>query len=220
MNRISQRFRNRNNQLYFSVFILLLFHVSAMIGISLGYKQWFVEKTPFTLLLAFILLVWNFPINTLQKWLFAGVFFLGGMLAEWIGVQTGLIFGDYAYGENMGPKFDGVPYLIGVYWAVLTFITGNISSRTSGNMMVKILMGASLMVFLDFAMEVSAPIFDFWTFEGGMAPLENYITWFVVAALLHVLYQKANFSGSFKFSLSLYLILLIFFGYFYVYYSI
>ena len=207
------------NKLAFSIFILVLFHISAIIGISLGYKEWFVEKTPLTLLLSFGLLAWNFPINNPKKWLLAGLFFISGMLAEWIGVNTGLIFGSYSYGENMGVKFDGVPYLIGIYWAVLTFITADISQRLTGKLILQILLGASLMVFLDYMMEASAPIFDFWTFKGGMAPLENYITWFIVAAPLHLIYQKANLKGNFKFSIALYLVLLFFFGYFFIYYS-
>jgi len=220
MNQLSLNLSRENFKLTFSVFVLVLFHISAIIGVSLGYKEWFVAKTPFTLLLSFLLLIWNFPIETPKKWLLAAVFFFSGMLAEWVGVNTGWLFGDYAYGENMGPKFDGVPYLIGIYWAVLTFITGRISSRFSDKLIIRIFTGAFLMVLLDYAMEVSAPIFDFWTFNGGIAPVENYITWFVVAALLHWLYQKANFKGDFKFSISLYLVLFIFFGYFYVYYSI
>ncbi|WP_051935742.1 carotenoid biosynthesis protein [Salegentibacter sp. Hel_I_6] len=220
MNLLIDKWRSGEFKLTISVFILVLFHISAIIGISIGYQDWFVEKTPFTLLLSFLLLIWNFPIETGKKWLLAGVFFFSGMLAEWIGVNTGWLFGNYAYGENMGPKFDGVPYLIGIYWAVLTFISGRISSRISANLLLRILSGAALMVLLDFAMEVSAPVFDFWTFEGGVAPIENYITWFIVAALLHLLYQKADLQGDFKFSISLYLVLFFFFSYFFVYYSI
>ncbi|MCP9198577.1 carotenoid biosynthesis protein [Gramella sp. GC03-9] len=220
MNRYLKKTGLSDYKLGISIFVLVLFHISAMIGVSLGYKEWFVEKTPFTLLLSFALLAWNFPFDTFKKWLLAGIFFISGMLAEWIGVNTGLIFGSYEYGENLGLKFDGVPYLIGIYWAVLTFITADISSRLTKNLIPQILLGAALMVFLDFAMEVSAPVFDFWTFRGGLAPLENYITWFIVAALLHWIYQKASLKGNFRFSLALYLVLLIFFGYFYVYYSI
>ncbi|WP_166435223.1 carotenoid biosynthesis protein [Christiangramia sabulilitoris] len=220
MNMVKTLLQTGNLKLSFSIFLLILFHVSAMIGVSLSYKDWFVEKTPFTLLLAFLLLALNFPLNTNKKWLLAGIFFFTGMLAEWIGVNTGLIFGTYEYGENLGIKFDGVPYLIGVYWAVLTFITADIAKKITGKLLLQVILGASLMVFLDYAMEVSAPVFDFWTFQGGIAPLENYITWFIVAALLHLVYQKISPKGNFNFSLALYLVLLIFFGYFYVYYSI
>ncbi len=208
------------NKLSISVFLLVLFHIAAIIGISIGYKEWFVSKTPLTLFLSFVLLIINYPINSYKRWAFTGFFFFIGMLAEWIGVNQGWLFGNYVYGENMGPKFDGVPYFIGIYWAVLTFVTGDIAGRISGNLLIKIFTGAFLMVLLDFFMETAAPRFDFWTFEGGIAPLENYITWFAVAAFLHLILQKVKLQGNFYFSLALYLIQLIFFSYFYVLYSV
>lgn len=204
-------------KLRFSIFLLILFHVAALIGVSIGYKDWFVSKTPLNLFITSLLLIWNYPLDSLKKWLLGLVLFLAGMTVEWIGVQSGLLFGNYSYGENMGPLFDGVPYFIGVYWAVLVFITGNISSRISQNLFTKILIGSILMVLLDYFMEKVAPAFDFWTFEGGIAPLENYITWFAVAAVLHFIFQKAKTKGDFIFSLTLYMIQLLFFMYFYFY---
>ena len=50
------------------------------------------------------------------------------MIAETIGVNFGILFGDYEYGENLGFKIFGVPFLIGINWIVLTFITGSLSS--------------------------------------------------------------------------------------------
>lgn len=210
----------QKNKLGISIALLALFHLTAMIGITIGYKEWFVSKTPFTLFLSFVLLIINYPINSYKKWAYTGLFFFIGMLAEWIGVNQGWLFGSYAYGENMGPKFDGVPYFIGIYWAVLTFVTGDIAGRISGNLLIKIFIGAFLMVLLDYFMETAAPRFDFWTFKGGMAPVENYITWFAVAAFLHLILQKVKLQGNFNFSLALYLIQLIFFSYFYVLYSV
>lgn len=207
-------------KLHFSIFLLILFHISAIIGVILGYKEWFVSKTWLTLLLSSVLLIWNYPINSAKKWGFAVFFFLIGMLAEWIGVNQGWLFGNYVYGGNMGPKFDGVPYFIGVFWAVLVFVTGSIATKFSRNLLVKMFLGAFLMVFLDFFMEKAAPIFDYWTFKGGVAPLENYLTWFGVALFLHFIFQKFDLKGNFMFSLALYLTQLIFFGYFYLLYSL
>jgi bisanhydrobacterioruberin hydratase len=210
----------KKNKLSISIAILVLFHITAIIGVSLGYKEWFVSKTPLTLSLSFVLLVVNYPLNSFKKWAYAGVFFFGGMMIEWIGLHQGWPFGNYVYGENLGAKFDGVPYFIGVFWAVLTLVTGDIASKISDNLLIKIFLGAFLMVLLDYFMETAAPQFDFWTFEGGMAPVKNYIAWFAVAAFLHLILQKVKLKGNFSFSLALYLIQLIFFSYFYVLYSI
>jgi len=207
-------------RLAIGVFLLYLFHVSAMIGVTIGYENWFIEKTTLNLSIIFILLVWLFPLDTVKKILASLIFFFGGMIVEWLGVSYGFLFGSYEYGENLGPKIDGVPFFIGVNWAILVLATGEISNRIPVAKWIKVLIGAGLMVLLDFFLEVPAPQFDFWVFEGGVAPSSNYFGWFVVAVILHAVFQGMKIEGNFKFSLHLLICQMLFFAYFYVYYSI
>ena len=65
-----------------------------------------------------------------------------------------------------------------------------------------------------------APIFDFWEFQGGMAPFQNYVAWFAIAAILHTIFQWFQIKGNTRFSLNLYLCQFTFFTYFYVFYSV
>ena len=51
--------------------------------------------------------------------LFLSIAFCIGFTSEVIGVQTGILFGDYSYGTNLGFKFLGVPIVIGLLWGVL-----------------------------------------------------------------------------------------------------
>jgi putative membrane protein len=157
----------------------------------------------------------NYPLNSTKKWGLAGVFFITGMLEEWIGVHYGFLFGEYYYGENLGLKIDGVPWLIGINWAMLVLITGAIASKISGHFFWKIFWGAMLMVVLGFFMEVSAPVFDFWIWETEGAPVRNYIAWFVIAGMLHFLYQRSKIQGDTLFSFHLYAAQFVFFAYFY-----
>ncbi len=200
-----------------SIGVLWLVHVSGMIGVSMGYTDFFLPKTPLNLSLAFMLLVWVFPINSLKHILLSFTFFAVGMLVEWIGVQYGFLFGEYYYGNNLGPKLDGVPWLIGVNWAVLVIITGAIANHLLKSKFKRILLGAGLMVVLDFFMEASAPVFDFWVFSEGIAPFQNYLAWFLIAAFLHFLFQEFKMNGSYLFSKHLYACQLIFFAWFYIY---
>jgi len=140
---------------------------------------------------------------------------VGGMLAEWIGVHYGILFGTYSYGANLGAKIDGVPLLIGINWALLTFITARIAQYLSKNNILQILLGATLMLLLDYFMEHSAPRFDFWEFKDGLAPLKNYITWFLVAVLFHTLVKWIKITGDLRFSMHLYAAQLLFFVYFF-----
>lgn len=192
--------------------MIWLFIVSALIGIALGYTDWFISKTPLNLLIGAALLWLNFPINkaqTVAVWFFA---FATGMIVEIIGVKTGLLFGEYFYGENLGAKFMGVPYLIGIYWAVLSFICAAIGKRYVKDNFAAALIGASLMVLLDFFIEQLAGQFDFWHFKNGIVPLQNYVTWFVVAFGLQFLLLKTAPIKGFQYSLHLFLSQLAFFG--------
>jgi len=203
-----------------SIGLVWLFQISGLIGISSGYAQWFVNKTPVILCLTFILLIVNFPIGSVRAALLTVFFFIVGMLAEWIGVKYGILFGSYSYGNNLGPKIGGVPYLIGLYWALLVLVTGASANLFVTNRLTRVFIGAMLMVMLDFFMERSAPKFDFWSFTTPVAPLSNYVAWFVMAFILHAVMQYFKFSGSKRFSVHVIATQFFFFIYFYVFYSI
>jgi bisanhydrobacterioruberin hydratase len=167
--------------------VLWLFHVSALIGVLLGYQEWFVSKTPLNLLLcalAVVICIWG-----QRKLLFALLIpFFSGLVIEWIGVHTGYPFGVYTYGENLGWKLGGVPLLIGVNWALLTFATAGIAGEWTTARVPRAMLAATLMTALDIWMEPVAPLFDFWTFEGGEAPLLNYAGWWIISFLIQYAY--------------------------------
>lgn len=208
------------NSRFVSIAIIWLFHLSSMVGIYLGYFDWFIEKTPINLMLLGILLFFQFPIDTKRKIYLVLLFFSVGMLAEWIGVHYGYIFGNYQYGSNLGPKLDGVPLLIGLNWVILTMSTAAIASRLMKNNLGKIILGAILMVGLDIFIEQVATLLDYWTWEEGSAPFKNYVSWFIISLLLHLSYNKLRIKGNFTFSLHLYAAQLIFFVFLYGFYKV
>lgn len=200
-----------------SIFLLWLFHLSGVMGIALGYDTWFIEKTPINLFVSLMLFLLVFAINNKTKITLFLSFFIIGMAVEWLGVNYGILFGDYAYGKNLGPKLDGVPLLIGTYWALLTFTTFSIARHVTQNKWLCTFLGASLMVFLDFLMEKNAPAFNFWEFDGEV-PLSNYVTWFLISLLLQIMVHASNIKNSgFQISINLYASQLAFFGYFYLF---
>ncbi len=200
------------NKQNISIFIIWLFAISGIIGIYLGYVSWFIPKTPLNLILGAGLLFLNLPINSLRKIGIWSIAFSVGMLVEVIGVKTGDIFGSYYYGENLGIKLMGVPYLIGVNWAVLSFITAAIATYFTKNFWGSIVMATCLMVGLDLLLEPLAGIFDFWHFEGGIVPLQNYISWGITAFCLQILIRKTIDFDKPYFSTHLFLTQVIFFG--------
>ncbi len=207
--------KKNSNLKSLSIFIIWLFQLSAIIGISLGHYDWFISKTPLNLIITVILLIIHFPIDSFKKAAIALVIFTFSLFVEWIGVHFGFLFGVYEYGQNLGLKIKGVPLLIGVNWVVLILSTGAIADRLAKSIFTKVLLGALLMVFIDFFIEKSAPPFDFWIWAVGTAPIRNYIAWFIISSLFHMAYHQAKMKGDFTFSCHLYIAQLTFFCYFY-----
>ena len=193
-----------------SIAIIWLFHVSGILGIIYGNSQWFISATPLNLSINFALLLIN--CNS-HKWFFHMVIlgFLTGMITEILGVQRGWIFGDYQYGDALGYKILGVPMLIGVNWALLTIITAAIAQQFYENLFMRIVIGVCLMIFLDLLIEPIAPVLDFWAFEGGNAPLQNYIGWTAVAIFLQSIFHYFRIEVKGWFPNQLYILQIIFF---------
>ncbi len=193
-----------------SIAIIWLFHVSGILGIIYGNSEWFISATPLILSINFGLLLIN--CNS-HKWFFHMVIlgFLTGMITEILGVQRGWIFGDYKYGNALGYKILGVPMLIGVNWALLTIITAAIAQQFYENLFMRIVIGVCLMILLDLLIEPIAPVLDFWAFEGGNAPLQNYIGWTAVAIFLQSIFHYFRIEVKGWFPNQLYILQIIFF---------
>jgi len=193
-----------------AIAIIWLFHVSGIIGILYGNSHWFVGATPINLTLSFILLLLTSKKEP-KVFIIALITFAVGMIAEGLGVNYGLIFGHYEYGEALGLKIKGVPWLIGVNWAILVICCGAIAANLASHIISRIFLGVGLMLLLDLVIEPIAPILDFWAFEGGIAPVQNYVGWFAIALPLHIMYHllKVNLKGTFTHHL--YLLQVLFF---------
>lgn len=192
--------------------IALLFHVAGAIGMATSAREWFIACTPYTLILMTILVV--FSLKPLDKNLKIFIIFssLVGFLAEWIGVNTGLLFGEYDYGEHFGVKIGNVPLLIGALW--FTTVYAGIQAvkwweEKSGkklNSLLVALFGSMLITCYDIILEPAAIKLGYWTWKGSTVPIFNYFSWFIVSFLIIFLsekYFKANKDALFPVILSL-----------------
>lgn len=217
------------NKLNISIFIALLFHVSGVIGIlCTTHKHWFIQHTPINLLVMFILLLYNQPkINIPFIW-FTCIVFVAGLLFEIIGVNTGLLFGVYQYGNIMGYKLMGVPLLMGIQWAVIIICSGTIMYYLQNAVLKKmnhsaitihpllhrlsnVIDGALLATFFDFIMEPIAMQLNFWNWKNNAIPMYNYLCWFIISSCLLWLFNKLQFNKTNQFAIHLFIIQLLFF---------
>jgi len=199
------------NKISISIFIIWLFNISGILGILSTYSDWFLKLTPINLSMYVILILWNIDDFSKKVLVAFSIPFVIGFLTEFLGVNFGLIFGSYSYGDNLGLKFRGVPLMICVNWAVLTIITADLSSLLHNNTVVQSLLGGFIMMLLDIMIEVSAPRFDFWEFENSIIPIKNYIAWFVIGSIAHYLYRQTNIKTNKKLSIHIFVAITIFF---------
>lgn len=199
----------RLNKLHISIFVVWLIHLSAVIGIHLGFYDFFLPKSWITLLLSGLLLLVNSEYGSrIYLLLLAFAFSFG---AEAIGVATGLLFGDYVYGHNLGLKAIGVPVIIGLNWVILGLVARSISLMLAKNMWFRIVISAIIMVAIDFVIEPVAPKFGYWTFEGGLPTWKNYFGWLMVALPLQFILEKSHVETSKKFAWNLLAAQIVFF---------
>ena len=191
---------------------LYIIHLSALIGVYLGYIQWFLSKTWAILFLIFLVLWDSLPKKNIKiSWPIPAIFFIG-FIGEWLGVKFGFLFGNYSYGVNLGMKLDDVPVIMGINWVILSLATRGIIQRFLNLPVTKILVSSVLMVSLDVLLEPLAPQLGYWSFDTMVAPLSNYMGWLIYSILIQVLLELVQFKGHFIISLHILIIQLLFFG--------
>ncbi|MBS4064668.1 MAG: carotenoid biosynthesis protein [Chitinophagaceae bacterium] len=212
-----------------ALFIAILFHAVGVTGILFFDKQLFAALTPFHLLLSFVLILWTHADRNIYFWLFAMLSFVIGFFAEYSGVNYQLLFGDYQYLPALGTTWEGVPYIIGVNWFIIIYCCGvsvqhvlntiwnrlkdeDMPRRKDVGFWAIVLDGALLATFFDWVMEPVAVKLGFWQWLGnGSIPFKNYWSWFLVSALLLLIFRLFPFQKNNLFGLHLLLIQLMFF---------
>ncbi|MBB6130255.1 carotenoid biosynthesis protein [Mucilaginibacter lappiensis] len=178
-----------------SIIIIILFHVVGLIGCSLPATDvLFLKLVPWHLLLMTVVIMYNHNQLGSRFFLFVLLVFIIGFTAELIGVHTGWLFGNYAYGETLGIQLFRIPLMIGVNWFLLIYSTGVLLQRSRiKNSIVRILAGAAIMLLLDVLIEPIAIHFDYWHWTNNHIPIKNYVCWFGLSAVLLFIFDQFKF---------------------------
>ena len=203
----------QNKRLIIAKIVVAALYAVGAVGLSIPeYQDFFLMLTPAQLLVSLALILgfhrgWNdvFPI-------FATAAFWIGFGAELIGIHTGYIFGDYVYGDALGPKLWEVPIVIGVNWFLLVYLTGSVFYKVTDNDFYAALLGATAMTAFDYIMEPVATALDFWYWKFDIIPAGNYLSWFAVAFLIHYIFRKGNFEKSNPLAAFMLIAMILFFG--------
>lgn len=193
------------------ILVIVIFYTVGTVGMMLPeYREQFLDLSFFNLLLSFTIVLLGRNKRLQHFILFLFLCFLTGMLAEWIGTKTGLLFGNYSYGENLGPKISEVPLVIGINWGILVVASASVVMRLKLNFWWSVVASALLMTLFDVLMEPVAIKSDYWTWVGDI-PLYNYVCWFAVSLPLHYIYFRSGLAESNKVLDALFLVMSIFF---------
>ena len=189
---------------------ILALHIVGAIGLSVNmFRDFFLFLVPFNLVLTFLLCL--FFISWKQHLKPFIIIYLLGFFVEVVGVKTGLLFGEYIYGNYLGVKLLDVPLIIGVNWLLLVFCTYGLAHKFFKNSFVKIIFASFLMVLLDLAIEPVAIKLGFWSWTGIHVPIQNYFMWFLTSSIMHLVMLKNNVFISLKLSMFILASQLIFF---------
>lgn len=196
------------------ILIIIIFHVVGIIGFAVSaMRPLFLEIVPWHILLMLVVIVCSHRPMEGKFILFALLIFVSSIILEWIGVHKNWVFGNYNYDGTLGYKLDAIPLIIGVNWFLLIYSTGVLMQRTRiRSLFFRILIGAAILVLLDFIIEPVAKHFDYWHWQAGVVPLNNYLGWFVASAVMLFVFEKFGFKKQSIVAPVLLLVQFIFFG--------
>lgn len=150
-----------------------------------------------------------------HAWYFIGwkktlVFFVITAGVSWgyeqMGVETGLIYGDYYYTDYLGYKMGHVPIIIPLAWFMMIYpsyiIANIIFSKKSllhqnrlSQIIVLSLLSAIVMTAWDFVIDpyLSGPTVNAWVWEKGGAyfgiPIHNFFGWILTTFSIYLIYR-------------------------------
>jgi bisanhydrobacterioruberin hydratase len=171
----------------------------------------FKALVPFTLLFSLYFL-WLFHEGKNIRFYATGlIIFILGYFIEVIGVNTGVIFGDYEYGRTLGFQILETPLMIGVNWLLLVYSCWALTGLISKQRWLRLLIGSSLMVLYDIALEPVAIRLDMWNWKEQEIPLLNYTGWFLASMILFIIIDISKTDIRNKIAPALFIIQFLFF---------
>lgn len=125
---------------------------------------------------------------------------------EQVGVETGLIYGDYHYTDYLGYKMGHVPIIIPLAWFMMiypSYIIANmifskkplLNQNKISQIIVLSLLSAIVMTAWDFVVDpyFSGPMVNAWTWEKGGAyfgiPIHNFFGWILTTFSIYLIYR-------------------------------
>jgi uncharacterized membrane protein len=200
---------------------ILIFYSVGFLGFLIPWsRNFFVAITPFALLLSiYLLAIYHIKYSKRDIIVFLVIATLGFFI-EVIGVNMGVIFGNYCYGGALGIKLFETPLLIALNWLFLTYTACAISEKISNKIVIQIFIAPSIMLLYDLILEQLAPLMDMWSWKNSLVPLKNYIAWWIVGFLFVSLIKFSKIETKNPLSVILFISQFVFFALLYLVFNL
>ncbi|MDP1879235.1 MAG: carotenoid biosynthesis protein [Actinomycetota bacterium] len=117
---------------------------------------------------------------------------------EFLGLQTSFPFGEYAYSDALGPSVGGVPVVIPMAWAMMSYPVLLAAQRLAATGLGTALVGGWLLASWDLFLDPQMVGQGYWTWaDAGWAlpgipgiPLQNFLGWLLGAIVLMFLLDR------------------------------
>jgi putative membrane protein len=171
-----------------TLFILLIFYsVGIFIHLNSYFTSYLKILTPLFLLFSSMLVFFeDKPSKKFLLWFVLSYTFT--TIVEILGVKTGKIFGQYEYNENLGTKIFDVPLIIGLNWVILIMAAIGFVNLIKTSIFIRSFLAGLIMVIFDVILEIAAPEFNYWSFQNGNPPFQNYFSWFAISFILSLVF--------------------------------
>lgn len=167
-----------------------IFYALGIVGLGIPWtRTFFIYLVPINYLVSFVVLLITDKSDQKQLIPVAVGIFVFGFIVEAVGVNTGLIFGDFAFGRALGPKIFGTPVIIGFNWLMLVYCSIVIVTQFTDNRYFISFLASILIVVYDMVLEGPAGMMDMWSWDWANIPLENFLSWFVIAWIINGVIQ-------------------------------
>ncbi|CAN5403872.1 hypothetical protein BH10ACI3_BH10ACI3_07180 [soil metagenome] len=125
--------------------------------------------------------------------LFAAVGILA-LTIETLAIVTGFPYGHFGYSDLLGYRLFGyTPWTVALAWTPLVLAAYAVARRTIGNVVLRMILVAVLLVIFDLVIDPGAVKIGFWRYEGGGSfygvPWSNFAGWLFSGAIAAVVLE-------------------------------
>ncbi|TAK71195.1 MAG: carotenoid biosynthesis protein [Actinomycetota bacterium] len=121
-----------------------------------------------------------------------------GLAVEILGTRTGFPFGEYVYGDSLGPRIGDVPVVVALAWSMMAYPCLLAGRALSASPLLRPLLAAWLLATWDIFLDSQMVADGHWLWSvtdpalPGIpaVPLQNYVGWLLTAFVLMLLLDR------------------------------